>query len=103
MKQEPEIRSKYDIMARILSICIGQGEPYTHIMYKCNVSVDQANKYIGFLVEKGLLEFINSNSIGRRCSRNKGLYRAKHPNAEEYLRGYTTIRRALGEEVNSLI
>jgi predicted transcriptional regulator len=54
-------RSRFDIIATILSAANEGGAKKTHIMYKCNLSFKQLHAYLKFLVEMGLLRSVVGN------------------------------------------
>ena len=54
-------RSRFDIIANILSAANEGGARKTHIMYKCNLSFKQLHAYLRFLVEMELLKPVARN------------------------------------------
>jgi predicted transcriptional regulator len=48
-------RSRPEIISSILSVA-SQGARKTHIMYRANLSYDQLNEYLSFLLGNGLIE-----------------------------------------------
>ncbi len=51
-------RSRMDIMENILSVAM-KGARKTHIMYRCNLSFEQLNVYLDFLLSLGLLNSVS--------------------------------------------
>jgi len=54
-------RSHMEIMATILSLCRNGPVQKTPIMYRCNLSFKQLQKYLEFLIRTGFLEAKNAN------------------------------------------
>ena len=52
-------RTRFDIMAEILQVA-KSGAKKTHIMYQCNLSYNQTQKLLPFMLESGLLRIGNS-------------------------------------------
>jgi len=50
-------RSRLEVMYQIISLCL-TSQQKTGIMYKCNLSYEQLQKYLGFLVDSNLLEIL---------------------------------------------
>lgn len=50
-------RNRLDIMADILKASLG-GSRKTHVMYRCNLSFTQLEKYLGVMRSKGLLKIV---------------------------------------------
>ena len=48
-------RSRLEVINEILSVA-SFGARKTHIMYRANLSYDQLNEYLGFLLDSGLIE-----------------------------------------------
>lgn len=48
-------RSRLGIVFVILSLCQGEPMKKTHILYKANMSSEQLQRYLTFLVDKGFL------------------------------------------------
>lgn len=53
-------RNRLEVAYEILSFCLIRRRK-THILYKCNLSYDQLQKYIEFLVAHALLESLEEN------------------------------------------
>jgi len=51
-------RSRFEIIAAILSLCSGGPTQKTHIMYRCNLSSEQLQKYLEYLTRMGFLEVV---------------------------------------------
>ena len=47
-------RGRFEIISEILTLCRTPTQK-THVLYKCNLSYDQLQKYLRFLVENDLL------------------------------------------------
>ena len=56
-------RSRLNIMASILSLCSKKITQKTHIMYFCNLSYDQLQRYLEFLIRMGLLEVVKNEDM----------------------------------------
>lgn len=52
-------RGRFEIINEILTLCKTPTQK-THILYKCNLSYDQIQKYLSFLVENNLLTFFEN-------------------------------------------
>jgi len=70
MKEIAKRRGWHDIITEILKTA-RDGEIKTHIMFKAGLSHNQVNRYLSFLVEKGLVE----NLTVKRKKSNTRLYR----------------------------
>ena len=57
----PHKRSKEQIIAQILDLCQGEGANNTKIVYQVNLNFKSVNGYLDSLLEKGLLEAIQSD------------------------------------------
>ncbi|MCD6504497.1 hypothetical protein J7K52_03885 [Candidatus Bathyarchaeota archaeon] len=54
-------RNRFKIMAEILTLCRRNLIQKTRIMYLCNLSYDQLQRYIDFLTHMGLLEAVTKS------------------------------------------
>ena len=54
-------RNRFKIMAEILTLCRRKLIQKTRIMYLCNLSYDQLQRYIEFLTRMGLLEVVTKS------------------------------------------
>ena len=54
-------RNRFKIMAEILTLCRGKLIQKTRIMYLCNLSYEQLQRYIEFLTHMGLLEVVTKS------------------------------------------
>jgi predicted transcriptional regulator len=57
-------RDSFEIVAHILGACHGNTKK-THLMYGCNMSFNQLNKYLDLLLDTGLL-LVEYNSPSRQ-------------------------------------
>ena len=78
-------RGRLRIIAEILETA-RDGALKTPIMYKANLSFDQLNEYLSYLLEIKLLETITKDKERIYKATDKGL---------KYLQGYTKIRGLL--------
>ena len=79
-------RSRLDIIACIL-LNAENGSRKTRLIYQCNLSVSQFNKYASSLLDGGLLETqISGNKIVTFYTTHKG---------EEFLQDYKKIHQVL--------
>lgn len=62
-------RSKEAIIAKVLEICI-DGATKTAIVYQANLNFHTAVTYINLLIDKGLLEEVDSRPITFRTTSN---------------------------------
>ena len=80
-------RGRFEIINEILTLCRTPTQK-THILYKCNLSYDQLQKYLGFLIENDLLTFFEKGG--------KSFYKtAKH--GENFLDEHRNLVRFLGK------
>ena len=79
---EPGRRSRLDIMYTILSLCQHGENRKTHIMYRCNLSYSQLQRYLEILTGLGLLK----EDGGRYRITQKG---------ESFLREFEDLRRLI--------
>jgi len=75
-------RSRLEIMYNILSLCQRGENKKTHIMYRCNLSFKQVQKYLETLTSMGLL------------SANQGLYELTEK-GEKFLKEFQDLKRLL--------
>jgi len=73
-----ERRGKLEIIADILSVAL-KGAKKTEIVYKANINFKRIEKYLPYLMEKGLMEHTN----GVYCTTEKG---------KEFLRDYQNMK-----------
>jgi predicted transcriptional regulator len=91
LENQPQIssnRTRLEILASILNV--SQHSPLkTHIMYKANLSHMQLEKYLRFLIAKGLLEELSDPERGGR------FYQITEKGTE-FLRDYARLSAHLG-------
>lgn len=80
-------RGRFEIMNEILTTCITSAQK-THILYKCNLSFDQLNKYLNLLVSLNLLAFVSKDG--------KVLYKTTEK-GNELTKGYKRLGRFLAQ------
>jgi len=78
-------RGRFKILCEILSIS-QTPTPKTHILYRCNLSYDQLQKYLRYLTDIGLLRTVQEQN--RKCYQitEKG---------KEFLQRYNHLKRLL--------
>ncbi len=81
-------RNQFSIIASILTSC-KECALKTQLMYKANLSFTQANTYIEFLIEKGLIEQSVLDSKECYCITPKGA---------KFLRKHMELTRMLDEQ-----
>lgn len=52
-------RARFEIVYDVLSTCLKPSRK-TSILFKCNMSFDQLQKYLQFLASRGMIEHINN-------------------------------------------
>jgi len=75
-------RSRFEIIASILSLCSGGPTQKTQIMYRCNLSYEQLQKYLEYLTRAGFLEVV--------WEHDKDFYRATEA-GREFMRGFQAL------------
>ena len=75
-------RTRFEVMYEILSFCRSPRQK-THIMYKCNLSYEQLQKYIEFTVSSNLLKKSEENG--------KALYQITE-HGENFIHEYEQLR-----------
>lgn len=75
-------RSRFEIIASILLLCSEEPTQKTHIMYRCNLSSEQLQKYLEHLTRMGLLEVV--------LEREKELYRTTEA-GREFVTGFQKL------------
>jgi predicted transcriptional regulator len=76
-------RTRVEILASILGVARG-GSLKTHIMYKANLSHHQLERYLGFLMENGLIEKSPDSEYG-------GIYYRVTEKGTEFLKDYARL------------
>lgn len=94
LEKEPSIignRTRVEILASILNVA-HNGALKTHIMYRANLSHRQLEKYLGFLMNNGLLERITDPKYGSDHYRitEKGI---------EFLKDYSRLSAHLSGKI----
>jgi len=78
-----------DIIANILQVAI-DGAKKTHIMYGCNLSFDQLQTYLHFLLDRGLLKTVSETEE----SDNPGFFQTT-ARGRTFLHAYRNLRGLL--------
>ena len=86
-------RNHFNIMAAILSLCRRKLIQKTRIMYLCNLSYDQLQRYIELLTRLGLLEVIVES--------DKEYYRTTE-RGKEFLDVFQKLETFLSEDLNRI-
>lgn len=86
-------RGRLEIIYEILSVSRKPTQK-TRILYGCNLSYDQLQKYLGYLSSHGLLSSTNNKGKERFQTTEKGT---------EFIKGFERLDRFLQEERNSVI
>lgn len=96
-------RGWHDIIAEILKIA-RSGKLKTHIMFKARLSHEQANKYLPFLVNKGLIEnlTVKKKKLRRKLYRTtqKGIRLMKIVESMKKLEDSPTPKNVRAKESN---
>ena len=85
-------RSRLEVMYRIVSLCL-TSQQKTGIMYKCNLSYEQLQKYLDFLVDSNLLKILRRDD-------GKEYYRAT-VYGERFVSEYEKLKSILEEAKKS--
>lgn len=79
-------RGRFEIANEILSLCHTPSQK-THILYKCNLSFEQLEKYLDYLISNNLLESFSKDG--------KVFYRLTG-NGRRFIKKYKRLNRFLG-------
>lgn len=93
MKKTFVKRGRLEIIYEILSVSRKPTQK-TRILYSCNLSYDQLQKYLKYLSHHELLSSSNSKGKERFQTTEKGL---------EFIKGYERLNRFLEERQNSVV
>jgi predicted transcriptional regulator len=92
-------RSRFDIIATILSAANEGGAKKTHIMYKCNLSFKQLHSYLQFLIEMGLLRHVIENI---EADENSVLFETTKK-GEAFIKAYRNLKALLTSDLKEHI
>ncbi len=70
-KRNNKHRGRLDIIADILEASRGKTRK-TYLMYRCNLSFRQLENYLGFLMKRGLLHFVDDGNTDMFKTTDKG-------------------------------
>jgi predicted transcriptional regulator len=68
-------------------------ESKTHLMYKCNLSFRQVDRYLNLLVERGLLEVV----LGERRSKPRKFFVVTN-RGRSFLKAYHVLKSVVAEK-----
>jgi predicted transcriptional regulator len=94
LEKEPSIvgnRTRVEILVSILTVA-QKGALKTHIMYKANLSHRQLEKYLGFLMDNGMIAKFTDTEYGATFYQvtEKGI---------EFLKDYAQLSQTYGSEI----
>ena len=88
MFRERHFRGRMEITADIVRLCL-EGTRKTAVMYKCNLSYEQLNRYLKEVQERGLIE--------KDVINGKGFYKAT-PKGRDYLAKYDRLQQIIKDD-----
>lgn len=87
-KHNSSYRGRFDIIADILDASL-DGVRKTHIMYRCNLSFQQLKRYLGFMLQKGLL-----HSVAEKKESNPGFFEITDK-GKKFLKAYKGLKNLM--------
>ena len=95
LEHEPLIvgnRTRVEILASILKVASRKGTLKTHIMYRANLSHRQLERYLGFLMQNGMIVRVEDEEYGT------SFYKVTEKGTE-FLKDYAHLSQIYGSEI----